>query len=194
MRSSLNFALFAALAATLAATLAPALSWAEFPGRKSGLWESVSTGAGMPETKVKECVDQAADKAAVGNPKSPPGQKCKVDSSQGTASGFEAQISCDMPGTKMVVKSSGAGDFNSAVTYTVDTSFEPPFMGQSSSRITINAKYLGACPVGVQPGDVEMQNGVKYSRADQERMAKQAQEAMNSPEMQAAMKRAGSAQ
>jgi hypothetical protein len=39
-----------------------------------------------------------------------------------------------------------------------------------------------------------MQNGVKYSRADQERMAKQAQEAMNSPEMQAAMKRAGSAQ
>ena len=61
----------------------------------------------------------------------------------------------------------------------------------SAASVTINAKYLGACPAGVQPGDVEMSNGVKYSRADQERMAKQAQEAMNSPETQAAMRRAG---
>lgn len=169
-------------------------AFAEFPGRKSGLWESVASGVGVPETKVKECVDQQADKAAIAKPQTPPGQKCEVTKADGSSSGFEAVVSCTMAGTKMVVKTSGSGDFNSAVTYTVVTSFDPPLMGQASRTMSINAKYIGACPAGTQPGDLEMPNGAKITKADQEKLAKQAQEMMNNPEMQAAMKRSVEAQ
>lgn len=174
--------------------LLPEPVWAEFPGRKSGLWETVTSGDGIPEAKLRECVDQVADRATVAGPKEVPGLKCQVSSAEGGASGFNATVTCDMSGTKMVVKSLGRGDFASAVTYTITTTFDPPFMGQTSRTMKIDAKYLGQCPAGTQPGDVEMLDGTKFSKADQDRLAKKAEGMMSNPEMQAALKRAAEGQ
>jgi hypothetical protein len=38
--------------------------------------------------------------------------------------------------------------------------YSPPIMGMSSSRIAMDAKWLGPCKAGQKPGDMFM-NGVK---------------------------------
>jgi hypothetical protein len=169
-------------------------AYAEFPGRKSGLWEAVTSGEGIPESVTRECVDQASDKAAIGQPKGPVGESCKLSNLESSDTGFQAVVTCAMSGSELTVRTVGSGDFNSAVTYTVTSSFNPPFMGQGSRALTISSTYKGPCPAGLQPGDVEMNGGMKYTKADQERLAKQAQEMMSNPEIRAAMQRAMGAQ
>lgn len=166
----------------------------EFPGRKSGLWEGVSSGDGIPESVARECVDQASDQAEVGQPKGPTGESCKLVKMESSSSGFQAQVTCEIPGSQLTVQTVGSGDFNSAVKYTVTSTFNPPIMGQTSRVLTISSTYKGACPQGLEPGDVEMKGGVRYTKADQERLAKQAQEMMSNPEARAAMQRALGAQ
>ncbi len=149
---------------------------AEYPGRKSGLWEAVTTGTGIPNNKTRECVDQTTDKAALGKPQGAMAQDCKVGKVESSTKGFSTEVTCAMPGVQMVVNTTASGDFNTAVQYTVVSKFDPPFMGQTSRTLKIDATYKGACPEGLQPGDIETDGGLKYTKADQERMAQQAHE------------------
>ena len=40
-----------------------------------------------------------------------------------------------------------------------DASYEPPLMGMTKSHTVIEAKYVGACPAGMQPGDLKTSTG-----------------------------------
>jgi hypothetical protein len=39
------------------------------------------------------------------------------------------------------------------------TVFDPPFHGQKGMHMTQDAKWMGACPAGMKPGDMQMPGG-----------------------------------
>lgn len=38
--------------------------------------------------------------------------------------------------------------------------YSPPMAGVSQSKVTMQAKWTGACPAGWKPGDMEMPGGM----------------------------------
>jgi hypothetical protein len=145
-----------ALAALLAATSASAQ---DLPSRKTGLWEMQMQMQGMPGGMgAQHCVDAKTDadlqrRAMSGEE----GARCTQKSFRRTAAGFEMEAECSSAQGKTFVKSVGSGDFNAS--YTVDTKvrFEPPRHGMRDSAMKITARHIGACPAGMQPGQVRMQ-------------------------------------
>ena len=60
---------------------------------------------------------------------------------------------------------------HAVMTFTGDTAYrtniqshsEPPMMGRSNSTMTQEAKWVGPCPAGMQPGDMVAPNGMKMN-------------------------------
>ena len=53
-----------------------------------------------------------------------------------------------------------AGDFDKGYKGEVDVKYSPPMGGISQSKVTMLAKWAGACPTGWKPGDMEMPGGM----------------------------------
>jgi hypothetical protein len=73
------------------------------------------------------------------------------------------------------------GDFDSSYTGEVVTTFTPPMFGNGRNTISISAKWLGACPADMKPGDIVTEHG----KVDMDKAAagmRQAQEMMKNPE------------
>ena len=144
-----------AMAALLVAGAAAAQ---DLPSRKTGLWEMQMQMQGMPGGMGSQhCIDAKTDadlqrRAMSGEE----GEKCALKSSRRTAKGYEMEAECSSAQGKTFVKSVASGDFNAA--YRVDTTarFEPPRHGMRDAQMVINARHAGACPAGMQPGQVRM--------------------------------------
>lgn len=142
-----------------AALLATAAAFAQdLPSRKAGLWEMQMQMQGMPGGMGSQhCVDAKTDadlqrRAMSGEE----GEKCVQKSMRRTPGGFEMEAECSSAQGKSFVKSVASGDFNAG--YTVDNKvrFEPPRHGMRDASMKVNARHLGACPAGMQPGQTRM--------------------------------------
>lgn len=119
---------------------------------KAGLWEQTTSGGMIPAPMtVKMCI---GDPVEGSNPfEAPPaaGSEC---TQSGTATDFKS--TCTTNG--MTVTSAGkvTGDMNSAykveLTTTTTGANVPPQMAEM--KMTIDAKRVGDCPAGVQPGAI----------------------------------------
>ena len=153
------------------------------PKRKPGLWEMVinSADAGRTHTS-KQCVDETTDAKLQSMMNNGPGQgACSKNEFTKTSSGFESHAECAIGPSKMTSVGTFTGDFDSAYTGTVVTSFNPPLIGKGSNTVTIAAKWVGACPPDMKPGDIVTDRG----KVDMDKAAagmKQAQEMMKNPE------------
>ncbi len=153
------------------ACLTPHLALAETPpARASGLWEtSISMDSGMPNQKIKECVDQATDaemfKSAMDASKAM-GGTCSKNSFKRTTSGFESESVCTVAGSTISSKGTFTGDFSSGYTGEVVTTHTPPLFGNGGSKTTFSAKHLGPCGADMKPGDIIMANGMKTNMKD----------------------------
>ena len=166
----------------------------ELPGRRSGLWTSVTSGEGMPQVPVKECVDQAKDKENLAHPKQQPGTTCDMRPPVRTKGGFEVQGTCTMGSTKMAIKSSTTGDFNTKLDTVMTTAFDPPLFGRKESTMKIVSTYLGACPADLKPGQFTTGNGRAFTQDEAMEMAQSAQKMLNSKDVQRALQQAMQAQ
>jgi hypothetical protein len=139
----------------------------EYPVRKAGLWEqkmkvSMAGAGAMPEMVMRQCTDAAFEKEMKGsNVSGGSGQECSKMDIKKTAAGYVIDAVCTSSagGTTMTVTSRTevAGDLTSA--YTIKSSNTMKQSGQSqgmSTTMTGSAKWLGACPSGWKPGDIEM--------------------------------------
>lgn len=152
-----------ALAASCAAAI-PALGLAadsEFPARKPGWWEidmttQAASGAQPVRQTVHLCTNPAVDKE-----QTPVGvrveKSCPPLQVSRTSGGWSFAQTCVIMG-RTTAKSQGRvrGDFNSRYHVDMTTRMTPAPTPQAAEvRTTMDAKWLGACPAGKKPGDVE---------------------------------------
>ncbi|HVZ13347.1 MAG TPA: DUF3617 family protein [Bauldia sp.] len=147
-----------ALALIAAAIALPAAAdELNLPARKSGEWQLTMQVAGH-QMVTKQCVDEATDKEMMQSSFAQAGSKCSSIKQSQDGNTFTVDATCSLNGgittnTHAVV----TGDFQSE--YTVDAVTDmtggPPQMPKHS-EIKQDVKWVGACPAGTQPGDIEM--------------------------------------
>jgi hypothetical protein len=146
---------------------------AETPVRKPGLWEMkiVRTGSPLPEMTMQHCTDEATDREM--NTGLAPAAKdiCSKNEIQNTATGYVSDTVCSVAGASITSHSEISGDFNSAYTVksTLHTEHGPSALPRDST-MTIEAKWLGACKPGQNPGDIVMPGGFKLNIKDADKL------------------------
>jgi len=149
------------VALSLGATSADAI---DFPTMKAGLWESsITREGGQKMGTTKMCMDAAV-------------QKEMMDMGMGTMKTMCSKNDVRREGNKVYGNAECKfGDAtmksNSVTTFTGDTAYhseiksttEPPMQGMPSGNTVIDAKWTGACPAGMQVGDVMLPNGQKVN-------------------------------
>jgi hypothetical protein len=160
-------------AAIIAATLilsAPALG-EEMPARKPGLWEMkmMAEGGGMPPQTMKQCIDAATDKAM---------QSQFGGGAQGTCSKQDVKKAgatttidsvCNVGGATTTSHIVVTGSFDSGYTMKI-SSTAAGGRAPGETRMTIEAKHLGACQAGQKPGDIIMAGGMKMNVLDMQKL------------------------
>lgn len=119
------------------------------PHLKAGLWEISVEGMPM---KASSCIDDAtqSDTAALGQ--SLDRRDCTRSDWNRIPGGVAFSFDCTTDGRHMTSKGTVTGDFNSA--YRMEAEVTGSHDGQSFTRKqVIDAKYQGACPSGMNPGD-----------------------------------------
>ena len=153
----------------------------DLPTRRAGLWEVTISMEGGKDTAgiaqkpqtMKQCIDKESDakmQQTGTEMVDKMGGKCTKNTLQKTANGFEGVADCQFAGTHMISKSVFTGDFETAYSGTVDATYNPPLMGQSSAKTSISGKWLGECEAGMVAGDMVMSNGMKLNMNDLSKM------------------------
>ena len=121
----------------------------EAPHLKAGLWEI--NVEGMP-AKASSCIDDKtqADSAALGQGLDR--RNCTKSDWNRIPGGIAFEFDCTNDGMHVTSKGTVTGDFNSA--YRMEADVSGTKAGQSfKRRQVIDAKYMGACPSGMNAGD-----------------------------------------
>ena len=128
----------------LAAASASAI---DFPTMKAGLWESTMSreGAQQKMSGTKMCLDPAV-------------QKEMMEMGMGTMKTMCSKNDIRRDGNKVY----GVAECKFGES-TMKSSYDPPMQGMASGSTIIDAKWTGACPAGMQAGDVVMPNGTKIN-------------------------------
>lgn len=154
----MNLTRWAALALALLAPPAPA---ADFPQRKSGLWELQVEGARGGAGAMKMCIDQASDNTlkSIGGQGAENCAKNEVRSDG--ANRFVTQSVCKVHGSTATSNGVFTGDFATAYHFEVKTAYAPPLLGQANAITRGQARWTGACPAGLKPGQMLLPGGAK---------------------------------
>ena len=166
---------FAAVAVTVLFA-APALAL-DMPTRKAGLWEMkmVFEGLPVPAQTMRQCIDQATDQAMqsqFGAAAQGTCSKQDIKNAGGTMT-FDAVCQIGPATTTMQGVVTGSFDSNYTMKITTKSTGGPPIPGMTpggETKMTIEAKHLGACQAGQKPGDMIMSNGMKMNVLDLQKM------------------------
>src|SRR5215208_3252259 len=140
----------------------------DFPKRKSGLWEIVTTSAantGAP-TKAQMCIDQKSadtlNEMGTGMTK----KMCSKNDVRREGAAIVSDSVCNFGSSTITTHSVITGKFDSA--YTVDTrsTYDPPLNGMTEGAAMIQARWVGPCKADQKPGDMILRNGVKINVND----------------------------
>ena len=129
------------------------------PAPKPGLWEQTVSSDGRSQVQ-KLCVGQ--ETAAALARQAAGGGHCGPASLAGAAHGFTFDIACESPETgKAQVHGLVAGDLASAyrLTTTATTTGAKGELRNGSRAATVTARYVGPCPAGMKPGDIDLPGG-----------------------------------
>jgi hypothetical protein len=144
----------------------------DMPARKAGLWQMTMTfeGRNLPQQNIKQCIDAATDKQMNSMGGQFQKENCSKQDMQRVGNTIIVDSVCKMgPGTS-VTHAVMTGDFNSAYTVKVDSKHEgaaaPGMPAGGTSKMTIEAKWLGPCAADQKPGDMIMGNGMKMNIRD----------------------------
>jgi hypothetical protein len=147
------------------ACAATAVLAVDLPARKPGLWEVTlhMASGNMPPRGMKFCTDAETDAALY---------KLGMNAAQGVCSRHDIQRSgnivtidseCQMGDTKMTSRAVMTFTGDSAYHTDIQSHFDPPMMGRNGSSMTQEAKWAGACPADMKPGDMIGPNGMKMN-------------------------------
>ena len=127
----------------------------DFPARKAGLWEIAIENDGGPARTAKHCVDAKTDQQMqqIGQGM---GTQCQRTPIRRDGNAYLSSSECKFGERSVSSKSTITGDFQSNLRSEVVSVFNPPRNGKANSKTVVNAKWVGPCPAGMVPGDMEM--------------------------------------
>jgi len=141
------------------------------PVRKPGLWKNsvLAEGAGGVQG-VKICLDKEAEKILSLWGQGGSRGKCSVNEVSQRPDGRWTFNSVCEPGDGVKVSTQGSvvGDFSSRyqAQYRVVTNNAPDPAFNGEKIITIDAEWIGECPSGMRPGDMELADGQRMNVLD----------------------------
>jgi hypothetical protein len=149
----------------------------DMPPRKAGLWELKMTieGQAMPGQAMKQCTDAASDKVMNANFGGVAAGTCSKQDIVKTATGMTVDSVCTFGEATSTTHAVITGNFDSAYKVEVNSTRAggPPMPGMpagGSTRMTIEAKWIGPCASGQKPGDVVMPNGMTMNMLEMQKM------------------------
>lgn len=164
------------IAASGLLAVAPAFAL-DLPARKAGLWElrMEFDNRNLPAQVMKQCVDAATDKLMNMNFGGSNEQACSKQDVNRTGATITIDSVCTFGPTTTTSHAVMTGSFDSAYTVDVTSTREggpamPGVAPGAPTRMTIAAKWLGACAAGQKPGDVIMANGMTMNVLELQKM------------------------
>lgn len=152
---------------TTASQKAAAAAAVEVPKRKPGLWKQTLLVEGIDVIQtVQLCLDEASDGKLAWWGQQGFKQACSKNEILKQADGsWKFSSVCEGTGVKTTNDGSAVGDFSSKYQLRAEsTTTGAPVPEMNGSRtITIDAEWIGPCPEGMAPGDMEMPNGQRIN-------------------------------
>ncbi len=147
----------------------------EMPKMKPGLWETTTStggqkGAPAHTSKSSMCISEAVQKDMMTFSQSM-GAQCSKNITRRDGNKYIGEAECNFGGS--VMKSQSVSTFTGDTSYRVESraTFSPPMGGMSESTSTQEAKFVGPCPAGMKPGDMNM-GGRTMNISDMAKMMK----------------------
>ncbi|MFT4174157.1 MAG: DUF3617 family protein [Rhodocyclaceae bacterium] len=153
-----------ALAALAALPLVVAAQ--DIPTRKSGLWE-ITTRLDRLQTPIgplQQCIDGSTDE--VWKQQALDRGDCSKPAFTHTGDTYSFKVVCKSRETTATSEGVITGDMDNAYHGEILTRFDPPVRGQSEAKVTIDAKWIGACKPGMKPGEMLMPKGITINPAE----------------------------
>ena len=148
---------------------AGAASWPahadDLPQRKAGLWQvdMANPGGQMPPQQMKMCIDANTDAEMYKMGMNAAQGMCSKPDIHRSGDTMTTNSQCKMDQTQITTQSVTKFTGDSAYHTDINSKFDPPMMGRNDSVMTQDAKWVGACPADLIPGDVVMGNGMKVN-------------------------------
>ena len=139
----------------------------EVPKRKPGLWKQTMLVEGVDVLQtVQLCLDEASDPKLAWWGQQGFKQACsKNDISRQPDGSWKFSSICEGAGVKTTNDGAAVGDFSSRYQLRAEsTTTGAPVPQMNGSRtVTIDAEWLGECPAGMAPGDMDLPNGQRMN-------------------------------
>lgn len=134
---------------------------ADTPHRKPGLWEMTSHSATSKGSEISRriCLDRETEDLLNRQAVASAREACSQFEMHSAGNQFVAKAVCNMGGVKMTSEATTALTGDTASTTRIHTTYDPPLAGRSQSDTQDDAKWLGACPADMKPGDMILKTG-----------------------------------
>jgi len=127
---------------------------------KPGLWEMTMASANGPAGKpIRTCIGEPKPGTSAFAPPTSPGTTCARHDVKRVADGVQVDMECTTEGIQTVSTMMVTGDFNSSFKNEMKMTMSGANLRASMPKdmaMTTEAKYLGACPADMKPGEVRM--------------------------------------
>jgi hypothetical protein len=130
----------------------------ELPARKPGLWEITMQVTNAPSQTMRQCIDARTDQQMQRFGQGVSQAQCSRNTLQRDGERWIGESECKLGSSTMTSRSVFAGDFGKAYRGEIESRYVPPMAGVSQSKVTVSARWAGACPAGWKPGDMEVPN------------------------------------
>jgi Protein of unknown function (DUF3617) len=137
----------------------------ELPQRKTGMWvvTSRSPAGDMPSHEVRMCIDASTDAMMANLGTNMMQGACSRNDIKRDSAVVTVNTTCKVG--QMQTSTTAVTRFSGDTAYHTDinTTFNPPMMGHASAVVAQDAKWTGACPADMKPGDMVMPDGTKMN-------------------------------
>jgi hypothetical protein len=128
----------------------------DMPQRRPGLWELTMQTAGAPSQTIRQCIDEKTDAQMMRFGQGVGARQCSRNVYRKEGDRYVGESECRIGGTTAITRATFGGDFQKSYRGEIDARYTPPMGGVGQSRVTVSARWVGACPAGWKPGDMEM--------------------------------------
>jgi hypothetical protein len=145
---------------------------ADPPAMKEGLWSIHTVSTDQPGNKKTEgtrsiCRNHAYDERVRAMAAQKSATTCKTISENSSSGTITTETQCSVGGS--VLRTKGIVTFSGDTAHSeTHSTYTPAMYGVSETTMVMDQKYVGACPAGMEPGDMMDANG-KISRRAQKR-------------------------